>query len=99
MIRRPPRSTLFPYTTLFRSIPPFPICLSAITLKAVGITQLVVPPTQPHTLLRWVELHAPVYGLESPTPKPVRVSASCVQQPLDCRCQTSRLASDRYESK
>src|SRR5260221_3849414 len=23
MIRRPPRSTLFPYTTLFRSCPPF----------------------------------------------------------------------------
>src|SRR2546430_10072714 len=25
MIRRPPRSTLFPYTTLFRSLPRFPI--------------------------------------------------------------------------
>src|SRR6266496_192906 len=24
MIRRPPRSTLFPYTTLFRSLPPSP---------------------------------------------------------------------------
>src|SRR5260370_16733603 len=24
MIRRPPRSTLFPYTTLFRSVPRFP---------------------------------------------------------------------------
>src|SRR5256885_11711466 len=24
MIRRPPRSTLFPYTTLFRSVPPSP---------------------------------------------------------------------------
>src|SRR2546422_6931927 len=24
MIRRPPRSTLFPYTTLFRSVPPVP---------------------------------------------------------------------------
>src|SRR3712207_8019813 len=30
MIRRPPRSTLFPYTTLFRSIP-FP--MRAVTLK------------------------------------------------------------------
>src|SRR3989442_10880559 len=27
MIRRPPRSTLFPYTTLFRSRPPRPLCL------------------------------------------------------------------------
>src|SRR5207249_10488555 len=24
LIRRPPTSTLFPYTTLFRSVPPFP---------------------------------------------------------------------------
>src|SRR5258708_14374209 len=29
MIRRPPRSTLFPYTTLFRSKPPLP----ALTVK------------------------------------------------------------------
>src|SRR2546426_9093319 len=28
MIRRPPRSTLFPYTTLFRSHDALPICLS-----------------------------------------------------------------------
>src|SRR2546426_3347187 len=27
MIRRPPRSTLFPYTTLFRSLPPPPAAL------------------------------------------------------------------------
>src|ERR1041384_8690440 len=26
MIRRPPRSTLFPYTTLFRSHPPHHVC-------------------------------------------------------------------------
>src|SRR3712207_7385219 len=26
MIRRPPRSTLFPYTTLFRSLEPHPTC-------------------------------------------------------------------------
>src|SRR5256885_12850616 len=32
MIRRPPRSTLFPYTTLFRSRPPtFPRCCSTIS--------------------------------------------------------------------
>src|SRR3712207_7002622 len=31
MIRRPPRSTLFPYTTLFRSLPfPLLLCLSAL---------------------------------------------------------------------
>src|SRR5438094_7944245 len=29
MIRRPPRSTLFPYTTLFRSSPPLPVLQAA----------------------------------------------------------------------
>src|SRR5437588_9139248 len=37
MIRRPPRSTLFPYTTLFRSPMPWPIMgSSALFLMAVG---------------------------------------------------------------
>src|SRR3712207_7216211 len=41
MIRRPPRSTLFPYTTLFRSVPApadapdAPRLLSALTAKPV----------------------------------------------------------------
>src|SRR3989441_6640107 len=36
MIRRPPRSTLFPYTTLFRSI------ATGMWVQAVGITAFVV---------------------------------------------------------
>src|SRR2546430_12546880 len=36
MIRRPPRSTLFPYTTLFRS---------ALGLRPLESEQLVLPPT------------------------------------------------------
>src|SRR2546430_3736534 len=35
MIRRPPRSTLFPYTTLFRSEGVFTRVLSAIEMKEV----------------------------------------------------------------
>src|SRR3712207_8450706 len=31
MIRRPPRSTLFPYTTLFRSVGPRPYSLDRVT--------------------------------------------------------------------
>src|SRR5690242_21627753 len=33
MFRRPPRSTLFPYTTLFRSRPNAPVVMSADDLK------------------------------------------------------------------
>src|SRR5947209_19989982 len=44
MIRRPPRSTLFPYTTLFRSWPavnlgladPFPQCLRGADAELLG---------------------------------------------------------------
>src|SRR2546422_1582673 len=43
MIRRPPRSTLFPYTTLFRSDDTHP-CL-AERLAALGVTpERVAPP-------------------------------------------------------
>src|SRR5688572_32372498 len=40
MIRRPPRSTLFPYTTLFRSAPvnaPFSCPNSSLSIKDSGI--------------------------------------------------------------
>src|SRR2546429_1785277 len=36
MIRRPPRSTLFPYTTLFRSLrAPALLCVSALSFSAL----------------------------------------------------------------
>src|SRR3712207_4948101 len=36
MIRRPPRSTLFPYTTLFRSYPPPPGASDILGLECSG---------------------------------------------------------------
>src|SRR2546430_7351655 len=44
MIRRPPRSTLFPYTTLFRSL--FPTTLAGIvpTTLCVGISMIETSP-------------------------------------------------------
>src|SRR2546429_5921987 len=44
MIRRPPRSTLFPYTTLFRSMLALTSGLAvACFVKAFGITFLALP--------------------------------------------------------
>src|SRR5690349_21948807 len=49
MIRRPPRSTLFPYTTLFRSIrklpPPTPFCIPNVssTRNSPSMTGMRVP--------------------------------------------------------
>src|SRR2546430_3977463 len=49
MIRRPPRSTLFPYTTLFRSSPERVLS----ELGAHGDTEeLICPPPQPVAHLR-----------------------------------------------
>src|SRR2546422_524698 len=36
MIRRPPRSTLFPYTTLFRSLLNYSLATTALQFSAVG---------------------------------------------------------------
>src|SRR2546426_9266056 len=51
MIRRPPRSTLFPYTTLFRSVTKNAIC---ITLATSGVTSRNrvhrIPITSPHQM-------------------------------------------------
>src|SRR3712207_7275481 len=42
MIRRPPRSTLFPYTTLFRSVVPW-VVLPGLLAPAVGLEVVVDP--------------------------------------------------------
>src|SRR3989442_15296109 len=47
MIRRPPRSTLFPYTTLFRSMQLTPVvvaCVSAVTTVVPELIACVVSP-------------------------------------------------------
>src|SRR3989442_9157671 len=44
MIRRPPRSTLFPYTTLFRSLPMTPFCcVSSAPCCAIGLPPQATP--------------------------------------------------------
>jgi len=46
MIRRPPRSTLFPYTTLFRSLPasgPGPLLPRRSLLRFVALTLAAIP--------------------------------------------------------
>src|SRR5258705_7296934 len=48
MIRRPPRSTLFPYTTLFRSLPS-----STTTISPDGSHAANSPGTSTFTLRTW----------------------------------------------
>src|SRR2546422_1603649 len=65
MIRRPPRSTLFPYTTLFRSLPishsevagrEF-VLRSALGLNLVGHEGAVRPRSEEHTSELQSRLH------------------------------------------
>src|SRR3989442_6322922 len=42
MIRRPPRSTLFPYTTLFRSADPWRICFRALGSRNKDFRRVLV---------------------------------------------------------
>src|SRR3712207_7505058 len=44
MIRRPPRSTLFPYTTLFRSVPGSARTLAVVTASTVLVLAAFVTP-------------------------------------------------------
>src|SRR2546430_9235227 len=43
MIRRPPRSTLFPYTTLFRSLYHYSLDSSTVAFAATEIQSLEIP--------------------------------------------------------
>src|SRR5258708_31504721 len=61
MIRRPPRSPLFPYTTLFRSIPVQPGARSRLNVNLSGIfstIQFSYPPVENGNLMtddwKWV---------------------------------------------
>src|SRR3712207_7890171 len=45
MIRRPPRSTLFPYTTLFRSPSPATSARSPTTARSTSTAASTPPPT------------------------------------------------------
>src|SRR5258708_25439005 len=43
MIRRPPRSTLFPYTTLFRSLPATEISMNKTALALIVCSMFALP--------------------------------------------------------
>src|SRR3712207_483042 len=77
MIRRPPRSTLFPYTALFRSAP-----TTADALDAVGTGGL------PETIVLHTE--RPVVGTEVVPVERVRLRTEWVQEQVQVRDQVRR---------
>src|SRR5258708_30101657 len=53
MIRRPPRSTLFPYTTLFRSIQLFEMITANTQRRKVPKNPFILPPIDPLFRAQW----------------------------------------------
>src|SRR5688572_31639443 len=49
MIRRPPRSTLFPYTTLFRSLTPLPVLLTEMEPSVAQKKRFLAKSTAPQS--------------------------------------------------
>src|SRR2546430_7776809 len=57
MIRRPPRSTLFPYTTLFRSLAIICGLLALFVAKlwpSASLEDIAAPPSEAGNLLSWI---------------------------------------------
>src|SRR5687768_17958490 len=65
MIRRPPRSTLFPYTTLFRSSPAPAPRHRVRSMSAVFRRALPSPPASPHARARPRGWHTSPGGVRS----------------------------------
>src|SRR3712207_9076158 len=56
MIRRPPRSTLFPYTTLFRSIAGIGVAASSIFFTFIGLDAVSTAGEEVHNPRRTLPL-------------------------------------------
>src|SRR2546422_7572310 len=85
MIRRPPRSTLFPYTTLFRSIDKNPVACVALHAYAEHgkgeLASLYVNPSHENQgigrkLIQFVENKAREMGLNELDRKSTRLNSS-----------------------
>src|SRR2546428_7688901 len=71
MIRRPPRSTLFPYTTLFRSVRAPPVPHSSVRLLSV-----FCPRTSCNAARRHISLSPGCFGFSNTCGRPFSVARS-----------------------
>src|SRR3712207_8909343 len=76
MIRRPPRSTLFPYTTLFRSPGLQLLCVSAKFFNPPKLTDGGGIPPRGRTWMVLEALTAPKEGSSKPDRKSTRLNSS-----------------------
>src|SRR3712207_9373209 len=97
MIRRPPRSTLFPYTTLFRSRPGWAHLLHPSGRMAEPTEAPVLPPLRARALLRLLRrvpqgAFSRAFGGLADVPLPSRLRAPVIRSEE----HTSELQSRQY---
>src|SRR2546426_685196 len=78
MIRRPPRSTLFPYTTLFRSTPSSPLVQGTVYTATVtaAVTDAIGTPLGADSLWSFTTDVAPTVTAQAPTPNATGLAIS-----------------------
>src|SRR3712207_7678001 len=92
MIRHPPRSTLFPYTTLFRSTIKLPAALGATTSTTPAITSPDIPDSgNPATI---TAANVPINLATGPTGTPIPTAAGNAE--IRSEEHTSELQSRQY---
>src|SRR3712207_7793208 len=86
MIRRPPRSTLFPYTTLFRSLRLFSLCFFSLSSSHCRLTLLLfcLPFSSPESMFQ----RPPLQVMHTFTSSPCR-SCSVPQDRKSTRLNSS----------
>src|SRR2546430_17296646 len=83
MIRRPPRSTLFPYTTLFRSLRPTREMLRGVSMLVFDMQDIGVRHYTYLTTLVYVMEEAARAGIPLVVPDPPNpITGSVVEGPL-----------------
>src|SRR3712207_7576616 len=94
MIRRPPRSTLFPYTTLFRS-PEW--TYASLAISAAGAVVVPIYPTNSARECAWVAGDSGAKAVICDTPDEV-AKIGRIRGELDARSEehTSELQSRQY---
>src|SRR5258708_9223341 len=90
MIRRPPRSTLFPYTTLFRSHP------AALLGIAVAIVAYSLPDAYPELVVFGVRSEEHTSELQSPDHLVCRLLLEKKKQQGDPAVTTACVITDLY---
>src|SRR5260370_26309838 len=93
MIRRPPRSTLFPYTTLFRSTDQYALqqtkafsgrsgedfAIRSVSRQAMAVGEELIPGDVPRMVIRWIRQDTEHPRMGQSTPEQFAIPGAAVR--------------------